>query len=85
MSGHTPFTTRAKKVFERSLSEAMQLGHDRTGTEHIPLGLLAEAEGTAATLLRDMAVDPNGRLHYELLSIIDRHSQRLLNVSALHM
>src|SRR5215210_7659636 len=44
-SGHIPFTPRAKKVLELSLREALQLGHNYIGTEHILLGLIREGEG----------------------------------------
>ena len=50
-SGHIPFTPRAKKVLELSLREALQLGHNYIGTEHILLGLLREGEGTAVKVL----------------------------------
>jgi ATP-dependent Clp protease ATP-binding subunit ClpC len=46
-SGHIPFTPRAKKVLELSLREALQLGHNYIGTEHILLGLMREGEGVA--------------------------------------
>jgi ATP-dependent Clp protease ATP-binding subunit ClpC len=49
--GHIPFTPRAKKVFELSLREALQLGHNYIGTEHILLGLVREGEGVAAQVL----------------------------------
>ncbi|MBL7258153.1 ATP-dependent Clp protease ATP-binding subunit [Paractinoplanes lichenicola] len=42
---HMPFTPRAKKVLELSLREALQLGHNYIGTEHILLGLVREDEG----------------------------------------
>jgi ATP-dependent Clp protease ATP-binding subunit ClpC len=47
-SGHIPFTARAKKVLEFSLLEALQLGHNYIGTEHILLGLIRVGEGVAA-------------------------------------
>src|SRR6266704_4802079 len=47
-SDHIPFTPRAKKVLELSLREALQLGHNYIGTEHILLGLVREGEGVAA-------------------------------------
>src|SRR3546814_6883418 len=47
-AGHIPFTPRAKKVLELSLREALQLGHNYIGTEHILLGLIREGEGVAA-------------------------------------
>ena len=50
-SGHIPFTPRSKKVLELSLREAMQLGHNYIGTEHILLGLAREGEGVAAQVL----------------------------------
>jgi ATP-dependent Clp protease ATP-binding subunit ClpC len=50
-SGHIPFTPRAKKVLELSLREAMQLGDNYIGTEHILLGLIREGEGVAAQVL----------------------------------
>ncbi|MFN2556810.1 MAG: Clp protease N-terminal domain-containing protein [Nitriliruptorales bacterium] len=55
--GYVPFTPRAKKVLELSLREARQLGHNYLGTEHVLLGLLAEGEGVAATLLEGSGVD----------------------------
>jgi ATP-dependent Clp protease ATP-binding subunit ClpA len=50
-SGHIPFTPRSKKVLELSLREAMQLGHNYIGTEHILLGLVREGDGVAAQVL----------------------------------
>jgi ATP-dependent Clp protease ATP-binding subunit ClpA len=50
-AGHIPFTPRAKKVLELSLREALQLGHNYIGTEHILLGLVREGEGVAAQIL----------------------------------
>ena len=44
-SGQIPFTPRAKKVLELALREALSLGHDWIGTEHILLGLVREGEG----------------------------------------
>jgi hypothetical protein len=49
--GHIPFTPRAKKVLELSLREALALGHNYIGTEHILLGLIREGEGVAAQVL----------------------------------
>ena len=46
--GHIPFTPRSKKVLELSLREALQMGHNYIGTEHILLGLVREGEGVAA-------------------------------------
>jgi len=58
-SGHIPFTPRAKKVLELSLREALQLGHNYIGTEHILLGLIREGEGVAAQVLTKMGADLN--------------------------
>jgi ATP-dependent Clp protease ATP-binding subunit ClpA len=52
-TGHIPFTPRAKKVLELSLREALRLGHDYIGPEHVLLGLIREGEGIAASLLRE--------------------------------
>jgi ATP-dependent Clp protease ATP-binding subunit ClpA len=49
--GSPPFTPRARKVLELSLREALQLGHNFIGTEHILLGLIRDGEGVAATVL----------------------------------
>ncbi|MFY9190887.1 MAG: ATP-dependent Clp protease ATP-binding subunit, partial [Lawsonella sp.] len=56
-SGHIPFTPRAKKVLEYSLREALQLGHNYIGTEHILLGLIREGEGVAAQVLTNLGAD----------------------------
>ena len=56
-SGQIPFTPRAKKVLELSLREALQLGHNYVGTEHILLGLIREGEGVAAQVLVKLGTD----------------------------
>ena len=56
-TGHIPFTPRAKKVLELSLREALQLGHQYIGTEHILLGLIREGEGVAAQVLVNLGAD----------------------------
>jgi ATP-dependent Clp protease ATP-binding subunit ClpA len=56
-SGHIPFTPRAKKVLELSLREALQLGHNYIGTEHILLGLIREGEGVGAQVLINLGAD----------------------------
>lgn len=56
-SGQIPFTPRAKKVLELSLREALQLGHNYIGTEHILLGILREGEGVAAQVLIGLGQD----------------------------
>ncbi len=55
--GHIPFTPRAKRVLELSLREALQLGHNYIGTEHILLGLIREGEGVAAQVLVKLGAD----------------------------
>ena len=50
-TGHIPFTPRAKKILEFALREALQLGHNYIGTEHILLGMVREGEGVAAQVL----------------------------------
>src|ERR671915_995328 len=54
---HIPFTPRAKKVLELSLREALQLGHNYIGTEHILLGLVREGEGVAAQVLQKLGAE----------------------------
>ena len=56
-SGHVPFTPRAKKVLEMALREALQLGHNYIGTEHLLLGLVREGEGVAAQVLVQMGAE----------------------------
>jgi ATP-dependent Clp protease ATP-binding subunit ClpC len=58
-TGHIPFTPRGKKVLELSLREALQLGHNYIGTEHILLGLIHEGEGVAAQVLQKLGADIN--------------------------
>ncbi len=57
--GQAPFTPRSKKVLELALREALQLGHNYIGTEHILLGLVRESEGVAARVLSNLDVDPD--------------------------
>ena len=59
LPSHIPFTPRAKKVLELSLREALQLGHNYIGTEHILLGLIREGEGVAAQVLVKLGADLN--------------------------
>lgn len=55
--GHIPFSAPAKRVLELSLREALKLGHNYIGTEHIVLALLVEPEGGAGQVLRELGVD----------------------------
>ena len=59
VEGHIPFTPRAKRVFELSFREALQLGHNYIGTEHLLLGLLKEGDGVAAQVLHKLGADPS--------------------------
>src|ERR1700691_54308 len=68
-SGHIPFTPRAKKVFELSLREALQLGHNYIGTEHILLGLIREGDGVAAQVLVKLGADLN-RVRQQVIQLI---------------
>ena len=68
-SGHIPFTPRAKKVLELSLREALQLGHNYIGTEHILLGLIREGEGVAAQVLVKLGADLN-RVRQQVIQLV---------------
>ncbi len=68
-SGHIPFTTRAKKVLELALREALQLGHNYIGTEHILLGLVREGEGVAAQVLVKLGADTS-RVRQQVIQIL---------------
>ena len=68
-SGHIPFTPRAKKVLELSLREALQLGHNYIGTEHILLGLIREGEGVAARVLVKLGADLN-RVRQQVIQLL---------------
>src|SRR6186713_1170393 len=68
-SGHIPFTPRAKKMLELSLREALQLGHNYIGTEHILLGLIREDEGVAAQVLVKLGADLN-RVRQQVIQLL---------------
>ncbi len=68
-SGHIPFTPRAKKALELSLREALLLGHDYIGTEHILLGLVREGDGVAAQVLVRMGADLN-RVREQVIQVL---------------
>jgi ATP-dependent Clp protease ATP-binding subunit ClpC len=72
-SGHIPFTPRAKKVLEMSLREALQLGHNYIGTEHILLGLIREGEGVAAQVLVKLGADL-GRVRQQVIQLLSGYS-----------
>ncbi len=73
-SGQLPFTPRAKKVLELSLSEARALGHSSIDAEHIVLGLVREGAGVAGRVLTDLVADP-GRVREEVLRRLDVRPQ----------
>ncbi|WP_156223231.1 ATP-dependent Clp protease ATP-binding subunit [Pseudactinotalea suaedae] len=79
--GHIPFTPRAKKVLELSLREALQLGHNYIGTEHILLGLIREGEGVAAQVLTKLGADLN-RVRQQVIQLISGHQGGKESVSA---
>jgi len=58
VGGHIPFTPRSKKILELSLREALAVGHNYIGTEHILLGLMREGEGVAVRILLDFGASP---------------------------
>jgi ATP-dependent Clp protease ATP-binding subunit ClpC len=57
VSRQIPFTPRVKRVLELALREALSLGHNYIGTEHILLGLARENEGVAVRILLDFDAD----------------------------
>ena len=73
--GQIPFTPRAKKVLELALREALSLGHNYIGTEHILLGLMRESEGVAARILNDLDVDAD-RARQEVMRVLSGPSRR---------
>jgi ATP-dependent Clp protease ATP-binding subunit ClpA len=74
-TGHIPFTPRAKKVLELSLREALQLGHNYIGTEHILLGLIREGEGVAAQVLQKLGADLN-RVRQTVIQLLSGYTGR---------
>jgi ATP-dependent Clp protease ATP-binding subunit ClpC len=72
-TGHIPFTPRAKKVLELSLREALQLGHNYIGTEHILLGLIREGEGVAAQVLQKLGADLN-RVRQQVIQLLSGYA-----------
>ena len=74
-SGRIPFTPRAKKVLELSRREALAMGHNYVGTEHILLGLLREGDGVAAQVLVLMGADLN-RVRQQVIRILSGHQDQ---------
>jgi ATP-dependent Clp protease ATP-binding subunit ClpC len=78
--GEMPFTRRAKKILELSLREALQLGHNYIGGEHILLGILREGEGTAARVLERIGTDLDELRRQVLAALRSRQRPRRLFV-----
>jgi ATP-dependent Clp protease ATP-binding subunit ClpC len=74
-TGHIPFTPRAKKVLELSLREALQLGHNYIGTEHILLGLIHEGDGIAAQVLVGLGVELDRTRQLVIEILTGRHRE----------
>jgi ATP-dependent Clp protease ATP-binding subunit ClpC len=72
-TGQIPFTPRAKKVLELSLREALQLGHNYIGTEHILLGLIREGDGVAAQVLLKLGADLS-RVRQQVIALLSGFS-----------
>src|SRR6267154_1449693 len=75
MPGHIPFKGTAKKVLELSLREALSLGHNYIGTEHILLGLVRENEGVAARILLDFDADAE-KIRNEIIRMLSGPGRR---------
>ncbi|MDQ6613708.1 MAG: AAA family ATPase, partial [Actinomycetota bacterium] len=72
-AGSPPFTPRAKKVLELSLREALQLGHNYIGTEHMLLGLVREGEGVAAQVLVNLGADLS-RVRQQVIQLLSGYN-----------
>ena len=79
--GQIPFTPRAKKVLELALREALSLGHNYIGTEHILLGLVREDEGVAARILLDLDAEPE-KIRNEVMRALSGPGRRSSQGSA---
>lgn len=77
--GHIPFTPRAKKIMELSLREALQLGHNYIGTEHILLGLIREGEGVGAQVLRETGLSDLNRVRKTILKLLSGNNPATIN------
>jgi len=73
--GQIPFTPRAKHVLELALREALSLGHNYIGTEHILLGLVRESEGVAARIMNDLDADAD-RIRQEVMRVLSGPTRR---------
>ena len=77
---HIPFTPRSKKVLELSLREALQLGHNYIGTEHILLGLIREGDGVAAQVLVKLGGDLN-RVRQQVIQLLQGRQGRVAMIA----
>jgi ATP-dependent Clp protease ATP-binding subunit ClpC len=73
-SGHIPFTPEAKKALELSLREAVQLGHQYIGTEHILLGLIRGGDSVAGRVLAELGADLDGA-RQEVIRLLDEYQR----------
>jgi ATP-dependent Clp protease ATP-binding subunit ClpC len=73
-TGHIPFTPRAKKVLELALKEALEIGHNYIGTEHILLGILREGEGVGAQVLEKLGASLEG-VREKVIEILSGYQQ----------
>jgi len=73
-----PFTSDAKRVLERSLREAVRMGHNYIGTEHLLLGLLREQDATAFRVLLELRIEPEALREQTLGLVAARPDRRLL-------
>jgi ATP-dependent Clp protease ATP-binding subunit ClpC len=80
-TGQIPFTPRAKKVLELALREALSLGHNYIGTEHILLGLIREDEGVAARILLDLDAEPD-KIRNEVMRTLSGPARRAQGAGA---
>ena len=80
-TGQIPFTPRAKKVLELALREALSLGHNYIGTEHILLGLVRENEGVAARILLDFDADAE-KIRNEIIRMLSGPGRRQQGAAA---
>src|SRR5438067_2437428 len=78
-TGQIPFTPRAKKVLELALREALSLGHNYIGTEHILLGLVRENEGVAARILLDFDAEAE-KIRNEIIRMLSGPGRRMISL-----
>jgi ATP-dependent Clp protease ATP-binding subunit ClpC len=77
-SGHVPFTPKAKEALQQSLAEALHLGHQYIGTEHLLLGLIRGGDDVAARVLADLGADLKGT-RQQVVRLLDEYQRGLDN------